>query len=441
MKRIVGLGIIFIGFLAVALIAGPQMVLKVKVQTANVRLEPDMLSGAIAQVPLGTLLESSGKVGDFYQISITDKDGKTVDGFIHASVVEVLGAEEEKVTEEGKKIKEPEPMPEVRTQRVERTDAGSGKMSIGLKLSGGAAFLFDGAGDLEKYRTGKTNYYNYLRNDLGDTTTFNWKKLSLIPDFNAEIIFNITPNFGIGIGSGIINATSKGNYSSEGSSSGNLWYYGYDVGDWTDTFTDKYTQNFKIQAIPITLNLYYFAPLGDSLNFYIYGGVGYYMGKLTRDFTNNYTYFYEDDSWYYWNEKEDYKYDLTAKEESKQNKVGFKTGLGLEMNMGPSISLGLEVFGRFVNFNNWEGDYSDSWTSRDKWWHEYYGYWYYDHTSSGSSSEHGNLWIYDTGSHGNKGMWILENKPDWSNISNVNKAAINLNAFGAQISLRFHFDL
>jgi len=127
MKRIIGLGIIFIGFLAVGLIAGPPVVLKVKVQTANVRLEPDMLSGAIAQVTLGTLLESSGKVGDFYQISTVDKDGKTVDGFIHTSVVEVLGTEKEKETMEEEKAREPEPMPEVKPRRVEWPMPGPGR--------------------------------------------------------------------------------------------------------------------------------------------------------------------------------------------------------------------------------------------------------------------------------------------------------------------------
>jgi opacity protein-like surface antigen len=63
------------------------------------------------------------------------------------------------------------------------------------------------------------------------------------------------------------------------------------------------------------------------------------MGKLTRDYKNDYTDFYEGESWYFWNVKEDYKYTSTVKEVSKQNKVGFKGGLGLEMNMTPSISL------------------------------------------------------------------------------------------------------
>jgi hypothetical protein len=170
-------------------------------------------------------------------------------------------------------------------------------------------------------------------------------------------------------------------------------------------------------------NLYYFTPLGDSLNFYIYGGVGYYLGKLTHNCKHDYTCFTETQFLYSWDEKYDYRSSVTIKEESKQSTVGFKGGLGLEMNMGPSISLGLEVFGRFVNFNNWEGDYSRSWTSRERLWHKLYG-WYFDETLSGSSSEHGNLWIHDYVSNGkdNKEMQISEYKPDWSGISNVKKS-------------------
>jgi outer membrane protein len=152
MKRNFGLIVIFIGFLAVGLIAGPSVILKVKVQTANVRTEPDMSSEAVAQVKLGTLLESSNKVGDFYEISITDKDGRTVYGFIHASVVEVLGGEEEKA-------KEPEPM--VKPQRVEPAYAEFKKMGLGL---------FVGASSTSEYGSGLAfgaNFYLGITKNIG----------------------------------------------------------------------------------------------------------------------------------------------------------------------------------------------------------------------------------------------------------------------------------
>ena len=60
--------------------------------------------------------------------------------------------------------------------------------------------------------------------------------------------------------------------------------------------------------------------------------------------------------------KENYQFSSTAKETSKQNRIGFRSGLGLEMNLTSFISFGFEVFGRLVNFSNWTGDYADSWT-------------------------------------------------------------------------------
>lgn len=119
MKRIIGLCAVLAGFFAVSLIAESLVVLKVKTETASVHVKPDIKSDLIALVKFGALFESSNKVGNFFEISITDKDGNIVPGFLHSSLVEIQVTEEEKVTEGEEKAKEPEPNPEVRTQRVE----------------------------------------------------------------------------------------------------------------------------------------------------------------------------------------------------------------------------------------------------------------------------------------------------------------------------------
>jgi hypothetical protein len=317
----------------------------------------------------------------------------------------------------------------------------SRSLHLGLKLSGGAGYLLNGAGDLERFRSGRAQFVGDYRQNPGYSSAFDWKKLSVIPDFNAEVILNLGRHFGIGVGTGFCGATSKGNYSIQGSTTQSPWW-----GTLTETETDKFAQNYKIQAIPITLNLYYSLPLGYSqkFNLYFFGGVGYYFAKLTHDFKNEYTYAYEDDSWYYYNEKENYQFNSAAKETSKQNRIGFRSGLGLEMNLTSFISFGFEVFGRLVNFSNWTGDYADSWTTRDQLWQERLG-WYYDQTSTGSSSEHGNLYTYNVKdnqlSKNYPAMWIWQSAPEGSDISGVKKAAINLNTFGALISLRLRFGL
>jgi outer membrane protein len=224
MKRIVGLNVIFIGFLAVGLIAGPSVILKVKVQTANVRSEPDMSSESVAQVKFGTLLESSNKVGDFYEISITDKDGRTVYGFIHASVVEVLGTEEEKVTKEVKKVKEPEPEPMVKPQRVEPAYAEFKKMGLGL---------FVGGSSTSDYGSGLA--------------------------FGANFYFGITKNIGIEVGGLRLQTTTKDNDDMTKLSKG------------------------KLTVMPLQLSLMARFPVGAKIVPYIAAGGGYYLNSFTLD--------------------------------------------------------------------------------------------------------------------------------------------------------------
>jgi hypothetical protein len=66
-------------------------VLKVKVQTANVRAQADTTGAVIKLVSLGTLLEARAKVGDWYEITITTDAGTPGIGFISATVVDVIG--------------------------------------------------------------------------------------------------------------------------------------------------------------------------------------------------------------------------------------------------------------------------------------------------------------------------------------------------------------
>jgi len=74
--------------------AQTPIVLKVKVQTANVRAEASTSGAVIKQVGLGTLLEARQKIGDWYEISITNETGAMLSAYISASVVDALGADQ-----------------------------------------------------------------------------------------------------------------------------------------------------------------------------------------------------------------------------------------------------------------------------------------------------------------------------------------------------------
>lgn len=71
-------------------VSAQSTVLKVKVQTANVRSQPDTGAAVIKQVKLGTLLESKQKVGDWYEISVTNELGVSLTAYVHINVVDVV---------------------------------------------------------------------------------------------------------------------------------------------------------------------------------------------------------------------------------------------------------------------------------------------------------------------------------------------------------------
>jgi opacity protein-like surface antigen len=84
-------------FLAVVIIAAVGLhaqetkTLRVKVQVANVRAEPDMNGSVVKQVNLGTLLESRQKIGDWFEIMVTDDKGTAMSGYISSSAVDIVG--------------------------------------------------------------------------------------------------------------------------------------------------------------------------------------------------------------------------------------------------------------------------------------------------------------------------------------------------------------
>jgi hypothetical protein len=95
MKRNIILALLFFLALGGMLLARGNMIIKVKVQTANVRSGPDASAPIVARAAAGTLLEVAGKEGAWYEVNVSDQSGKEVTGYIRDSVVEVVGNDEE----------------------------------------------------------------------------------------------------------------------------------------------------------------------------------------------------------------------------------------------------------------------------------------------------------------------------------------------------------
>ncbi|UCE42098.1 MAG: SH3 domain-containing protein [Candidatus Aminicenantes bacterium] len=69
--------------------SGQEIFLKLRVvaDQANIRLEPDISSIIIRQVPKGTILNATEKKDEWFAVQLTSKQGAVVSGFVHESLV------------------------------------------------------------------------------------------------------------------------------------------------------------------------------------------------------------------------------------------------------------------------------------------------------------------------------------------------------------------
>ena len=91
MKKTIFALLFVVVFLAMASFADAAII-KVKVQSANIRQQPDATSAVISRAALGTFFEVIKKTGNWFEIAVTDATGRTVTGFVNADVVEEVGA-------------------------------------------------------------------------------------------------------------------------------------------------------------------------------------------------------------------------------------------------------------------------------------------------------------------------------------------------------------
>jgi len=130
MKRFFVFSLVVLVLSVSLVLAFQTYVLKVKVQTANARSQPDATAAVVARLQLGTLLEASSKVGDWYQVVVDDGKGNKVNAYISANVVDVVGG--------GEAVKPVQPVPVLRQPaQPAETYAQKEYSGGGIRLLGG----------------------------------------------------------------------------------------------------------------------------------------------------------------------------------------------------------------------------------------------------------------------------------------------------------------
>jgi hypothetical protein len=317
---------------------------------------------------------------------------------------------------------------------------GASPPRFSLKIGGGASLLPGRGGDLNNLRLHLEDLYAVWEAETYYATSFDWKPMTYVYELPVELVILLKPRLGLGIGSGILIAASQGSYTWDYSRAAFLYGSGYADDNLVET-----TRDFKIRVIPAYLNLYLFQPLG-ALTVYSYGGLGYYWGKMTHSSTIDYELKRETRVLYavppIYTKSEEYG-NLAIEENLHKGSLGFQGGVGVELALFRRLALGLEIFGRHLVFEGWQGSSTTDSTALIKRWDQDHG-WYPDTTETGTLTREGTLWysrIDDPLLDKETDAFYVEDAgaSDSALLGPKREARIDLSSIGIRLTLRIHF--
>ncbi len=385
-KRILILSLLIPIFLAMAILAQEvPYKLKVVAEQANIRLKPDIGSIIIKQVPEGTILNSSGKEGEWYQIIIETDEEERASGYVHESLVVVISPLPPKEKEKAQKLKEvtsKEEPTEIKVYPTIPPPSPPIKHRFDLSLSGGAGFI--NGGDLN---TGTKGLADFYRDALSLEGSGEVRSVRLSYVFGGELNFSLSSDISVGLGADFLQGEKKSQVDFR----------------MNDTTTQSFITQPKIQALPLRLFLT-FSPFSS---FYIKTGVEYYFAECV--------YLYRLERGELWEEHQG---------EAKAQDFGFFGGFGFEWKIYSSLSFVIEALGRYARITGFEGKN----TYRD--------------SEDSLSTEEGKLYFYQGVGGGDATyplLFIRKNEPAGSDVSKVKEAVVDFSGFSLRMGIKIRF--
>ncbi len=193
--------------------------------------------------------------------------------------------------------------------------------SFWLKAGGGVATI--NGGDYNRSVPGSNDLFRVLYTNVSGVLA----KLDRALELQFEAGYDITRRFSVGIGVGYLSTSEKSTIE-------------YDWRIPAATFHDTLTVHPRFSAVPVTLNLHYFFPLGPvRLN--LGAGAGVYLCHFSYENLYSSTQF-------------DWNFDSLFTADKAV--LGFQGGLGVEVSLGRRLAVVLDVRGRYARANNIKGD-------------------------------------------------------------------------------------
>ncbi|NIM91269.1 MAG: SH3 domain-containing protein [Candidatus Aminicenantes bacterium] len=380
--------------------------LEVATEQANIREKPDIGSVIIRQVPRGTILESTKKIGEWYLVRLKAEEDQLLLGYVHESLVLRIESEaeepelieEEKIVAEEKLEEEEKPEAEKKIPEEKGEEPKKEKIQIAppptvtpmvlepsekrfmLSILGGGNYI--SGGDLNEGAEGFGEFYqDELQIEGGES-----KPLHLAYIFGAELSFPLTSRIFLGIGADYFRGRKESSVEQSEITPGN-----------------SFTTRPEIQALPLRAFFSYY-PVSFL---FLKGGVEYYFAKIS--------YYYRFQEGEYWKEWEG---------NADSRGIGIMGALGMEWNLASRISFFAEATGRYAKINGFEGDD----TSRD--------------TEGLIYTEAGTLYSFQVTGTSQKvypQLFIRDRKPAEARVSDAREAEVDFSGIALRLGFRIKF--
>ena len=263
-----------------------------------------------------------------------------------------------------------------------------------LKFSGGLGST--AGGDFNAFADGLNSLAADLVPFLGLTKTGELENPNWGIDFEGELVFSLSRNFGVGLGAGYHKRSKETSLKMalEPLSSVSL------------------TWEPELTIIPMNLSGYYFFPIGSKMNAFLKAGIGYCVAKVYLKLREEYTSFLGLEGW----DEDEF--------EAKNSGFGFQGGLGIEYNLTGTISLFAEGMGRYLKITGWELEGTTT-------------------NASGVIKGSGTLWYLEEFFEANgkyyPGLQISEQKPTYPAYRNVREAEVDFSGFSLRVGIKIRF--
>jgi hypothetical protein len=298
------------------------------------------------------------------------------------------------------------PQTKVVTQgKTQAADTASGAGGTKKKASALRVKLYGGYSLLspKDVNDGADGYFEILElyaASSGGSTSGGYRPLNSGINVGADIIFQLTPNIGVGIGAGYLQSSKTSQMAiSMGSTEYNL------------------TGTPKLSAMPIRLAAFFTLPLGEKLSITADAGAAIYAGlkfdaRQRLDLSNA-----TESMWL--------EMSLKASRTSLSGNLGFQGSLGIDYAFAQNMGFFIEAVARYANFKNFDNATGIS-----------------EESVSGPQTDVGKIYL-ETNTYASLGTWsmfiVSAEPPTPDEYTEYREPKFNLSGISLQAGIRIRF--